>query len=549
MYTELWFNERMDMYKLKSYFHSFVIQGTLGILLILFCLLSACNSTKVDSSSKDDRPNIVIIMGDDIGYSDIGCYGAEINTPNLDRLAANGMRFKQFYNMAKCNPTRSSLITGLYEGNERAISFVPLLRDAGYNAVMSGKEHFDKWVPQSCYFAETFEKSFTFWATTEYFVPPDGSFQRPFYLNGAEIAPKDIEAEILPKYKTDFITDYAIKWLDEMMEKEDPFLLLLPYHAAHYPLQARPEDIAKYQGKYMKGWDLLRAERFAKMKDLGILDKNTHLSPAESNTNRFRGNGKKNFPEIRAKWNNYENWDGLSAQEKIDKDLEMSVYAAIIDRMDQNIGRVLDRLEAEEELENTLVLFFTDNGSCPFDSNVDFDIPPGPTESYRCLSPTWGNFGNTPFRLYKQNGHEGGANTHLIAHWPNKIKRNQITNEVGTIVDLFPTILEMANISYPEIYKGTKTLSLDGTSLLPVLQGKDFTPTEDIISGFTDRFRSYRSGDWKIVKQNAEQWELYNMRYDRTEVNDLAIERRDKLKEIVKKYEDYQKRKKLELSM
>ncbi|MCL4120576.1 UNVERIFIED_CONTAM: hypothetical protein GTU68_028557 [Idotea baltica] len=488
-------------------------------------------------------------MGDDIGYSDIGCYGAEIKTPNLDRLAANGLRFRQFYNMAKCNPTRSSLITGLYKGNDRAISFVPLLREAGYSAIMSGKEHFDAWVPKSCYFAETFEKSFTFWATTEYFVPPDGAFERPFYLQGKEVSPSEIEAEILPKYKTDFITDYAIMWLDEVMKKDDPFLLLLPYHAAHYPLQARPEDIAKYQGKYMKGWDELRSERFVKMKKIGILDKDTQLSPPESNTNKFRGSGKKDFMESRAKWNDYIKWDDLSEAEKLEKDLEMAVYAAIIDRMDQNIGRVLDRLEAEGKLENTLILFFTDNGSCPFDSNVDFDIPPGPANSYRCLSPPWGNFGNTPFRLYKQNGHEGGANTHFIAHWPEKIKPNQITNEVGSVVDLFPTILDLAEIPYPESYQGKKTLPLDGTSLLPVFVGGNFLPTEDIISGFKDRFRSYRSGDWKIVKQNAAEWELYNMRKDPTEINDLAKEYREKLKEIIEKYKLYQKRKAQELSM
>lgn len=484
-------------------------------------------------------------MGDDIGYADIGCYGAEIKTPNLDRLAANGLRFKQFYNMAKCNPTRSTLITGLYKGNENAISFVPLLRDAGYSAVISGKEHFDSWVPKDCYFANTFEKSFTFWATTEYFVPPSGKFERPFYLNGEQIEASEIEAEISPKYKTDFITDYGLKWLDEMLQKEQPFFLMLPYHAAHYPLQARPEDIAKYRRKYRKGWDEIRTERFERMKELGILDESVQLSPPEGNTNKFRGHPR-GWDAIRKKFPTYYPWDSMTEKEKEEKDLEMAVYAAIIDRMDQNIGRVINKLEQKGQLENTLILFFTDNGSCPFDSNKNFDIPPGPTESYRCLAPTWGNVGNTPFRLYKQNGHEGGANTHFIAHWPKVIAPNQISDQVGHVADLFPTFLEMANITYPENYQNKQTLPLDGQSLMPIFNGKTRSNTEHLVSGFTEKFRMYRNGDWKIVKENNEEWELYNMSNDPTELNDLAGQESEKLLELVNKYERY-KREKAEL--
>lgn len=478
-------------------------------------------------------------MGDDIGYSDIGCYGAEIQTPNLDKLAQNGLRFKQFYNMAKCNPTRSTLITGLYKGNDQAISFVPLLRDAGYSAVISGKEHFDKWVPKDCYFAETFEKSFTFWATTEYFVPPGGQFQRPFYLNGEEIAAEDIEAEILPKYKTDFITDLGLKWLDDMLEKDQPFFLFLPYHAAHYPLQARPEDIAKYRGKYRKGWDEIRQERFERLQEIGLLEPNVALSPPTGNTNKFRGSSHKGWADIREKWPTYYPWDSMTPEEQDKKDLEMSVFAAIIDRMDQNIGRVLDRLEAAGEMDNTLILFFTDNGSCPFDSNVSFDIPPGPAESYRCLSPPWANVGNTPFRLYKQNGHEGGANTHFIAHWPKVIAPNQITDQMGHVADLFPTFLEMAGLSYPKSYQGKTTLPLDGQSLLPIFRGETRPETPYIVSGHSERFRMYREGKWKIVRENAGDWELYDMDNDKTELNNLAEVEREKLAQLVANYEVY----------
>lgn len=508
----------------------------LGLFTILWS--TSCEQHQV-SESIDDRPNIIVIMADDIGYSDIGCYGAEIETPNLDRLAYNGMRFREFYNMAKCNPTRSSMITGLFKGNDRAISFVPLLREAGYSAIMSGKEHFDNWVPKHCYFSETFERSFTFWATTEYFVPPSDTFQRPFFLNGKQIAAAEIQAEIEPKYKTDFITDYAIRWLDTVMQRQNPFFLLLPYHAAHYPLQARPEDIAKYRGKYLVGWDSIRAQRFRRMKDLGILEEHVTLSPPEGNKNRFRGASHDLDPDIQAKWPTYYPWDAMTEEEKDRKDLEMAVFAAIIDRMDQNIGRVMAKLEAEGELENTLILFFTDNGSCPFDSNKDFDMPPGPAESYRCLAPTWANVGNTPFRLYKQNGHEGGAKTHFIAHWPKVIQPNQITDQVGHVVDLFPTFLELAEAIYPDTAFQNPTLPLDGSSLAPIFEGKKRAAPEFLVSGFKERFRMFRKGDWKLVRQNSADWELYDLKDDPTELVDQAAANPGQFRDMVSAYQRY----------
>ncbi|CAN0086860.1 unnamed protein product, partial [Chrysoparadoxa australica] len=367
------------------------------------------------------------IIADDIGFSDIGSYGSEIKTPNIDFLAKNGLRFKTFYNMAKCNPTRSSMLTGLYKGGEGAVHLAHLTKEAGYYNVMSGKEHFDGWVPDYCKAENVFDHSFYFWATTEYFLPPSGEFERPFFLEGKQIPATEIEHEKKPMYKTDFITDYALKWLDEEDQQDKPFFLYLPYHAAHYPLQARPEDIAKYRGTYLKGWDVLREERFERMKSMGILPENTQMSPAEGNLNKFRG-------PLKPAYTDYYAWDTLSNAQKDSLDLEMAVFAAMIDRMDQNIGRVIDKLKADGELENTLIMFLVDNGSCPFYANKIEDVQPGPANSYWSLRSTWANLGNTPFRQYKQAGFEGGSHTPFIAHGPGVSTPNTITDQVGPSV-------------------------------------------------------------------------------------------------------------------
>ena len=478
------------------------------VLLVASIGLFSCSETNIK------KPNIILIMADDIGISDIGCYGSEINTPNIDRLANEGLRFTTFYNMAKCNPTRSSMLTGLYKGGNGAVHIAQLTKRAGYYNIMSGKEHFDPWVPDYCKDENVFEHSLYFWATTEYFLPPSGQFQRPFYLEGHEISASEIEYEKSPMYKTDFITDYALKWLDEAFEKEDPFFLYLPYHAAHYPLQARPEDIAKYRGKYLKGWDLLREERFKKMNELGVLPENTKLSLPEGNLNKFRG------PLLPA-YTDYYPWNGLSEVQKDSLDLEMAVFAAIIDRMDQNIGRVLKKLEENGKLNNTLIMFLVDNGSCPFYSNKITDVQPGPDNSYWSLRSTWANLGNTPYRQYKQAGHEGGSHTPFIAYWPGVIKANTITHQPGHIVDLSPTFLDIMNIQYPETINDYRSLPLHGSSLLPVFKGEERKEPDYFISGM-EKFRMFRSGSYKIVKLNNGEWELYNIIEDPSETENLA---------------------------
>jgi len=498
----------------------------LSIAIFTFLIFSCTNKRSPDESEK---PNIVLIMADDIGFSDIGCYGGEINTPNIDRLAEGGLRFTTFYNMAKCNPTRSSLLTGLYHGGKGAVHIAQLTKQAGYFNIMSGKEHFDKWVPDYCKAENVFDHSFYFWATTQYFRPPSGEFERPFYLEGRELKADEIKYEKAPMYKTDFITGYALRWLDEAFKKDSPFFLYLPYHAGHFPLQARPEDIARYRGKYMKGWDKLRHERYKRMLKLGVLPPNTKLSPPEGNLNKLR---KPLVPD----YINYYPWESLSDGKKDSLDLEMAVYAAMIDRMDQNIGRVLKKLEDNGKLDNTLIMFLVDNGACPFYTNRIKDVQPGPANSYWSLRSTWANLANTPYRQYKQCGMEGGCNTPFIAFWPGHIKPNTITRQPGHIVDIAPTFLDILNINYPKNINGYPTIPLHGKSLLPVFKGKYREEPEFFISGL-DAFRMFRSGNFKIVRLNNGPWELYDIEEDPSETNNLAEKYPEIVKEMAAKYE------------
>jgi arylsulfatase len=468
-------------------------------------------------------------MADDIGISDIGCYGGEIHTPNIDSLAYGGLRFTTFYNMAKCNPTRSSMLTGLYTGGNGAVHLGHLTKQAGYHNVMSGKEHFDPWVPDYCKAERVFDHSFYFWATTEYFLPPSGSFERPFYLEGRELSAKEIKYEREPMYKTDFITDYALDWLDQAKDSQQPFFLYLPYHSAHYPLQARPEDIAKYRGKYLVGWDQLRSERYQRMQEMGVIEKNALLSPPEGNLNKFRG-------PLDPDYTDYYPWEGLTAAQKDSLDLEMAVFAAMIDRMDQNIGRVIRWLETNNKMENTLIMFLVDNGSCPFKTNKVAEVPPGPAHSYWSLRATWANLGNTPYRQYKQAGHEGGSHTPFIAYWPGVIQPNTITNQVAHVVDLAPTFLDLLGISYPDSIAGFPSLPLDGSSLMPIFKGEQRSEPAYFISGL-EKFRMFRHHQYKIVRMNQGEWELYDMIQDPTELNDLAAEYPEKVTQLDSMYQ------------
>ncbi len=478
------------------------------------------------------RPNIILIMADDMGFSDLGCYGSEIATPNVDRLAKGGVRFTQFYNTARCCPTRASLLTGLYphqagvghmvedrgfpgyQGrlNERCVTIAEALRPAGYTTLMSGKWHVGQNRPH--------------W-------PTDRGFHRYFGLisggsnyfrldKGREMA---IDAEsFVPTpgkfYMTDAFTDHAVKFIDDYGRKPNPYFLYLAYTSPHWPLHAWPEDIAKYKGKYLKGWDALRKERHARQIEMGIVNRRWPMTPRDASVPA---------------------WEAVS--DKGEWDLRMAVYAAQIDRMDQNIGRVLAKVRELGQEDNTLILFLADNGGCAEGPLRDeLPGPPGPMESFTSYRTPWANASNTPFRLYKHWVHEGGVATPLVAYWPAVIKqRGGLTHEPGHLVDLMATCLDVAGGTYPQTYGDREITPLEGKSLVPALQGKE-REGHDAIYWEHEGNRAMRQGKWKLVSRHPDNWELYDLDADRTEMNDLSSKHRDRMERMVGMYDQWAER-------
>ncbi|AKJ65604.1 arylsulfatase [Kiritimatiella glycovorans] len=500
---------------------------------------SACSLATLTGAAgqKRTRPNILLIMGDDIGFSDIGCYGSEIDTPNLDAMARSGLRFRQFYNMAKCAPTRSVLLTGLYGGYKNCAPFSRLLQANGYATAMFGKNHLVPTIPDYREFgARNFERSLTFWGCTDFFFRDDeGS---PFELDGQKVPIADLKRSRDPFFKTDVMTDYALEFLDRTAEENKPFFLYMPYHTAHFPLQARPEDIAKYRDVYREGWDKLREKRFAKMKREGVVPEDCRLSPPEDLLHRGKGqfNSKDDWPERRKNVWRYREWDSLSASEQERMSLEMAVYAGMIDRMDQDIGRLLKKLREQGRLENTLVLYLSDNGACAQDYNIHYTKPPGHPESYRSPSVPWSNLSNTPFRQYKWFGLGGGCNTQFIVMGPGVEGRNRITDQIGHVVDLAPTFLELTGTNYPETFQGRPAEPLHGRSLLPAFQGGRRPDDDAFISGMPS-FRMMRRGEWKITKINNSEWQLYNLEKDYIEMEDVAAEHPEVRRRMAQQFE------------
>jgi arylsulfatase A-like enzyme len=438
----------------------------------------------------DNRPNILLMMVDDLGYSDFGCYGSEIRTPNIDRLASNGLRLTQFYNTAKCHSSRMSLLSGQYsryagESDFRnAVTIAQVLGKAGYSTSMTGKWHLDN-QPTDYGFEQ-------YWGhlsgATDFFQGDD-----TFRKNGKEWNEFDDDF-----YTTDANVDFAMEFLDNALKKDKPFFHYIAFNAPHYPLQAPKEDIEKYLGRYDSGWQTLREERLVKQKLLGLVPADLALPP---------------LPE------HVPAWDSLTDKQRQFESFRMAIFAAMVDRVDQNIGRMIEYLKEKGVYDNTVIMLCSDNGACPFERSKNIDIPPWKTGSYYLYDASWATVGNTPYKHYKQTQHEGGISSPFIVQWPGKIKKpGSLNDELSHLIDVMATCIEIAGTEYPE-KKGLNPLQ--GKSLVPVFQGKERKGHDELFFAFSN-CRALRQGDWKLVSFYQHKWELYNIAEDRTEQNDLA---------------------------
>jgi arylsulfatase len=474
------------------------LKQLLHIVAAFLCITTGTNY----SLAADDRPNILLMMVDDLGYSDFGCYGSEIQTPNIDKLASNGLRLTQFYNTAKCHSSRMSLLSGQYsryagESDFRnAVTIAQVLGKSGYSTSMAGKWHLDK-QPTDYGFEQ-------YWGhlsgATDFFVGDD-----TFRKNGEVWNEFDEDF-----YTTDANVDYSIEFLDNALKEDKPFFHYIAFNAPHYPLHAPKEDIEKYLGRYDAGWEVVREERLVKQKLLGFFPSNLELPPLPHHVPA---------------------WNSLTDKQKEFESFRMAIFAAMVDRVDQNIGRMIEYLKEKGEYENTLIMLVSDNGACPFERSSHIDIPPWKAGSYYLYDASWATVGNTPFKHYKQTQHEGGISSPFIAHWPGKIKNTGgLSNELSHLIDVMATCIEVAGTEYPE-REGLNPIQ--GKSLVPILNGKKREGHDELFFAFSN-CRAMRIGNWKLVSFYQHQWELYNIAKDRLEQNDLAV-KYPKRVEIMKK--------------
>jgi len=468
---------------------------TFGLItiMLLSLLLTGC------VSERTEKPNFVIIMVDDMGYADIGCYGAvEIESPQIDQIAEEGIMMRHFYNTAKCHSSRVSLLSGLWcnqAGNsslKNALTFPQVLQQAGYNTGMTGKWHLAKnpldW---------GFDKYFGHLSGSTDYVGGDNTFR-----DGREIY-NEFGNTTEEFYTTDAMTDYAIKYIKDWEGEDDkPFMLYIAYNAPHSPLQAPKELIEKYRGRFMDGWEANQNKRFQRQKHLGVIGEDVVLPV---------------WPEHRRKW------DELSELDKSWEDYRRAIYAAMVESLDMNIGRLKDELVARGEWENTVFLFFSDNGSDGRDINRNPYGNPWEAKYHVQVGTEWAGVGNTPFRWYKQNSHEGGIASPMVFSWPKGLKTSDWNNFRGHIVDVYPTLLELGGIEYPQEYNGHITIPLVGESLAPVFMNKNHQRTKPIYLKYAEN-KGVIDGNMKLVSARKGPWELYDLDKDPTELNDLSAD-------------------------
>ncbi len=563
-----------------------------NLLIVAAILFSGCQKkTKQEILNPGQRPNIILIMSDDMGFSDIGCYGGEIQTPNLDKLAQNGIRFTQFYNAARCCPTRASLLTGLYphqagmgwmtgidaenpayqgDLNSNCVTLAEVAKTAGYSTFMTGKWHVSKNVKaDGSKHNWPLQRGFDRYYGT---IQGAGNFYDPATLCRDNTLINPFIDEEYPSegyYYTDAISNEAARFVKER-DKDSPFFLYIPYTAAHWPMHAKPEDIKKYKGVYDAGWEEIRKERLIKMKELGLIPADTKLSPLDTHP-----------------WGEEPNKEVQAGR--------MEVYAAMIDAMDQGIGEVIQTLKQEGIFDNTLILFLQDNGACAEEigtlgktrpwavddeeltpltkEEIEYKVIPrvtrdgekimkgegitgGAENTYVAYGLPWANASNTPFREYKHWVHEGGISTPLIVHYPNLIKyTNSINSFPGHIMDIMPTLAELMGASYPEVKDGNNIHPVEGVSLVPLFRGKEIS-REKAICWEHEMNRAVRLGDWKLVSKGElldgpyahwtnsrlGEWELYNIEQDRSELHDLANTYPEKVKELASIWDEYAER-------
>ncbi|MRG44542.1 sulfatase-like hydrolase/transferase [Chitinophaga sp. SYP-B3965] len=505
-------------------------------------LLFAIGIFPIETTIAQDRPNVIVILADDLGFADLGCYGSEIPTPNLDALAKKGIRFTNFYNTARCCPSRAALLTGIYPHqagvghmmedkgpehpayrgrlNNNTVTIGEVMKNAGYFTAMAGKWHVGLQqgvVP----WKRGFDRSLC--APAGGFYYGDHPNAKLFY-NGILLAKR---SSLLPKdwYSTDLWSQYSLKFIDGALQEKKPFMLYLAYNAPHFPLQAPLDEIEKFKKKYMEGWKKLREQRYKKQLKLGLLDPSAKLTPFNPNV-----------PD----------WDQLSQQDKEKFDHIMAIYAAVVSHMDKSIGDLVAGLKKRKVFDNTVILFVSDNGGNAEpgpEAKYDGAIP-GSSQSSVFLGQGWAEACCTPFWGYKHQTHEGGISSPCIISWPAGIpasKNGTFERQPAHITDIMATLVDLGKTQYPSTFGGNSIPPLEGTSIVPAFTGGKIKRTNPIFWEHEGN-KAILDGKWKLVAEHTEQWQLYDIENDRSELHDLSAEQPEITGRLKSEYESwYQK--------